>query len=104
MLTNKQKRYLKKLAHHEKAIFQVGKSDVTENMVKQLNDALEKRELLKVKVLQNSSLGKEEIAQELAKGTESEIVQIIGNQIILYKQSNENQTIHLPKDNENGIR
>lgn len=104
MLTNKQKRYLKKLAHHEKAIFQVGKSDVTENMIKQLNDALEKRELLKVKVLQNSSLGKEEIAEQLVQGTDSEIVQIIGNQIILYKQSIDNQTIHLPKDNENEIR
>lgn len=96
MLTGKQKRYLRAKAHHEKALFQVGKSGVTENLIKQLDDLLEKRELIKVAILQNCLADKNEVANEISEGTESEIVQIIGSQIVLYRESIEDKVIQLP--------
>jgi len=97
LLTGKQKRFLRAEAHHLKAIFQVGKDGVNENMIKQLNDVLEKRELIKVNVLQNCLEDKHDVAEAIATQTNAHIVQIIGNQIVLYKESLENKTIVLPK-------
>ncbi|WP_374718130.1 ribosome assembly RNA-binding protein YhbY [Neobacillus sp.] len=96
MLTGKQKRFLRSKAHHLDPIFQVGKGGVNENMIKQIADALEARELLKVSVLQNFDEDKNVVAQQLAEGTKAEIVQIIGNTIVLYKESVENKQIILP--------
>ncbi|WP_286229201.1 ribosome assembly RNA-binding protein YhbY [Neobacillus mesonae] len=96
MLTGKQKRFLRSKAHHLDPIFQVGKGGVNENMVKQIADALEARELLKVSVLQNCDEDKTVVAEELAAGTGAEIAQIIGNTIVLYKESVENKRITLP--------
>lgn len=97
MLTGKQKRFLRAEAHHLKAVFQVGKDGVNENMIKQLNDVLEKRELIKINVLQNCLEDKHDVAETIATQTNAQIVQIIGNQIVLYKESKENKTIVLPK-------
>lgn len=97
MLTGKQKRFLRSKAHHLKSIFQVGKDGVNENMISQLNDVLEKRELIKVHVLQNCLEDKHVVAQQIAEGTTAHIVQIIGNQIILYKESKEDKKIELPE-------
>lgn len=97
ILTGKQKRFLRAKAHHEKPIFQVGKSGVTENLIKQLTDVLEKRELIKVSVLQNCLENKNDVAEAIAKATNAAIVQIIGNNIVLYKESKENKEIVLPK-------
>ena len=96
MLTGKQKRFLRSKAHHIKPIFQVGKMGVNDNMIEQINDALEKRELLKVSILQNCLENKHEIAQQLEDGTAAEVVQIIGNNIVLYKESLEHKEIVLP--------
>lgn len=96
MLTGKQKRYLRSLAHHLDPIFQVGKGGVNENMVKQIREALEARELIKVSVLQNCDMDKKNVAQELANGSNAELVQIIGNVIVLYKESEERKQIVLP--------
>ncbi|MBY7143320.1 ribosome assembly RNA-binding protein YhbY [Virgibacillus sp. NKC19-3] len=96
MLTGKQKRFLQAEANQLKPIFQVGKSGVNDNMVETINDALEKRELMKVSVLQNSLEDKDTVAEQLAEGTGAEIVQIIGNNIVLYKESEENKQIKLP--------
>lgn len=96
MLTGKQKRHLRSLANYEKAIFQVGKSGVNENMTEQMNEALEKRELIKVSILQNCEESKEDVGDQLAKSTGAEIVQIIGFNIVLYKESQENKQINLP--------
>ncbi|WP_405101071.1 ribosome assembly RNA-binding protein YhbY [Oceanobacillus sp. FSL H7-0719] len=96
MLTGKQKRFLRAEAHHLKPIFQVGKIGVNENMVEQISDALEKRELIKVSVLQNCLEDKDVVAEQLSEGAKAEIVQIIGNSIILYKESDENKQIQLP--------
>ncbi|GHH97075.1 ribosome assembly RNA-binding protein YhbY [Neobacillus kokaensis] len=96
MLTGKQKRFLRSKAHHLDPIFQVGKGGVNENMVKQIADALEARELLKISILQNCEEDKTVVAEELASGTGAEIAQIIGNTIVLYKESVENKQITLP--------
>lgn len=96
MLTGKQKRFLRSQAHHLNPIFQVGKGGVNENMIKQIRDALEARELLKVSVLQNCEEDKDTVANELVAGTRAELVQIIGNTIVLYKESRENKQIMLP--------
>lgn len=96
MLTGKQKRFLRAEAHHLKPIFQVGKDGVNENMIKQIGEALEKRELLKVSVLQNCMEDKESVAEQLVEGTEGELVQIIGNNIVIYKESRENKYLELP--------
>ncbi|MBU6080689.1 MULTISPECIES: ribosome assembly RNA-binding protein YhbY [Allobacillus] len=96
MLTGKQKRFLRKEAHHLSPIFQVGKQGVNDNLIAQLNDVLEKRELIKINILQNVFEDKEEIAQQIVRGTNAELVQIIGNIVILYKPSEENKQIELP--------
>lgn len=97
MLSGKQKRFLRAKAHHLKAVFQVGKSGVTDNMIEQLKDVLEKRELIKVNILQNCLEDKHVVADQIAIGTDAEIVQIIGNHIILYKESEDNKNIVLPE-------
>ncbi|WP_409297566.1 ribosome assembly RNA-binding protein YhbY [Peribacillus sp. SCS-26] len=97
MLTGKQKRFLRSKAHHLNPIFQVGKGGVNENMVKQIGEALEARELIKVSILQNSDEDKDTAAQEFVKGTGAELVQIIGNTIVLYKESKENKQLELPR-------
>ncbi|MCM2531576.1 ribosome assembly RNA-binding protein YhbY [Neobacillus pocheonensis] len=96
MLTGKQKRFLRSKAHHLDPIFQVGKGGVNENMIKQISEALEARELFKVSVLQNCEEDKTVVAEHLAEGADAEIVQIIGNTIVLYKESTEKKQITLP--------
>ena len=69
MLTGKQRSYLKGIANRLEPIFQVGKNGITENFIKQVDDALEKREIIKIKVLNNSLLDAKEVASEVAKKT-----------------------------------
>ena len=96
MLTGKQKRFLRSKAHHLNPIFQVGKGGVNENIIKQIGEALEARELLKVSVLQNCEEDRNDVASMLIKGARAELVQIIGNTIVLYKESRENKQLQLP--------
>ncbi|MEC2304229.1 MULTISPECIES: ribosome assembly RNA-binding protein YhbY [Heyndrickxia] len=96
MLTGKQKRFLRAKAHHLSPIFQVGKGGVNENMVKQVQEALEARELIKISVLQNCEEDKDTVAAALAEGAHAELVQIIGNTIVLYKESKNHKEIVLP--------
>lgn len=96
MLTGKQKRFLRSKAHHLSPIFQVGKGGVNENMIVQISEALEARELIKVSILQNCDVDKNTVAEELSKGTNAELVQLIGLTVVLYKESKENKQIELP--------
>lgn len=96
MLTGKQKRFLRAKAHHLTPIFQVGKGGVNENMTKQIDEALEARELIKVSVLQNCAEDKDDVATEIATKIGAEIVQTIGQTIILYKESKNNKELILP--------
>ncbi|ENH97591.1 RNA-binding protein YqeI [Gracilibacillus halophilus YIM-C55.5] len=95
-LTGKQKRHLRAQAHHLNPIFQVGKDGVNDNMINQIAETLEKRELIKVSILQNCFEDKQDIADELSEGTGATVVQVIGHTIVLYKESKENKQIELP--------
>jgi RNA-binding protein len=97
MLTGKQKRFLRSEAHHLNPVFQVGKGGVNDNMIKTIGEAIEIRELMKISILQNCDMDKSEVAEELSEGVGAEIVQIIGNTIVLYKESKENKQLILPR-------
>lgn len=99
MLTGKQKRFLRAEAHHLQPIFQVGKGGVNEAMLVQVKQALEVRELIKVRILDNCEFDKHEVAEQLAEGTNAELVQLIGLTVVLYKQASkrEHRKIELPK-------
>ena len=96
MLTSKQRAYLRSLANELPAIFQIGKGGITDNLIQEVNNALEARELVKVHVLNNSLLTTRQACDELARLTNSEPVQVIGNKFILYRESKENKNIQLP--------
>ncbi|GGG27015.1 RNA-binding protein [Lysinibacillus alkalisoli] len=100
MLTGKQKRYLRAEAHHLTPIFQVGKGGVNEAMLTQIEEALEARELIKVRILDNCEFEKNEVAEALAEGTYAELVQLIGLTVVLYKESRKNKKIILPKSSK----
>ena len=84
-MTSKQRAYLRSLAMTMDPIFQVGKGGINENTVKQVIDALEARELIKISVLQNCMDDPKELAQILAERTRSQVVQVVGKKITLYK-------------------
>ena len=85
-MKGKQKRYLRSLAVNEQPIFQIGKGGVNENLIIQLNDALEARELIKIHVLENSAYTAKEVGEILARETNSECVSVIGSKVTLFKQ------------------
>ena len=95
-MTSKQRAYLKGLAMTIEPIFQCGKSSVTPDFVKAVSEALEKRELIKISVLNNCADDPREIAQMVAERTRSQVVQVIGKKIVLYKESKDNKKIILP--------
>ena len=95
MLTSKQRAYLRSLAANEDVIMQVGKSGVTEAMVKTVSDALEARELIKMRVLENSGEEVRDAAEQLAAATDSEVVAVIGKCLILYRESETKKKIEL---------
>lgn len=84
-MTSKQRSYLKGLAMNIEPIFQVGKSSVTPELTQAVAEALEARELVKLNVLKNCLDDGGEIAATIAERTRSEVVQVIGNKIVLYK-------------------
>lgn len=85
-LTSKQRAQLRGAANTIDTIVHIGKDGINDNLVKQANDALEARELIKCKVLENSMLTAREACEELARLTRSESVQVIGSKFILYRQ------------------
>lgn len=87
MLSGKQKRFLRSMTQTMNATFQVGKDGVSKNMIIAISDGLEAHELLKIKVLDNCMQDLNAVALDLSAGTKSEIVQIIGHTIILYRPS-----------------
>ncbi len=86
-LTSKQRAQLRGLANQIDTILQVGKDGIGENVVRQADDALEARELIKGRVLENSLLSARECAEELARATRSQVVQVIGTKFILYRET-----------------
>ena len=95
MLTSKQRAYLRSMANGIDTIFQIGKGGVTEEICRQLDAALEARELIKVRVLQNSDYTSREAANEIAEAVGADVVSVIGSKFVLYKESKENKKIEL---------
>lgn len=86
-LTKSQVKYLKKLSHNIKSHHQIGKSGVGEKFIEQIEASLDKHELIKFNVLQNAMVTIDEAAEQIAQETHAEVVQVIGNTAIIYRQS-----------------
>ncbi len=98
MLTSKQRAYLRSLAVNEDTVLTVGKLGMGPEIVKQADDALTKRELIKGRVLPDSCpVSPREAAEELAEKTDSEVVQVIGTRFVLYRRKKKEPKIVLPR-------
>lgn len=96
MITSKQRSYLRSIAHDMQPIFQIGKGGIEESMLKQVDEALEARELLKIKVLNNSGLETREASDIICEELNCEGIQAIGSKIVLYRRSVKKPKIELP--------
>ena len=96
MLNSKQRAFLRKEGHTLSSIFQIGKGGVSEEMALQISNALEARELIKVRVLDNSGYSARDAAEELSSMTASDVVSCVGYTFILYKESEKKKRIILP--------
>lgn len=97
MLNSRQRAQLRAMANDMETILQVGKSGILDTTVKQVADALEARELIKLSILETCPISVRETADTLASATASDVVQVIGRKFILYKESKNNKTIKLVK-------
>lgn len=95
-MTSKQRAYLKSLASSLDPIFQVGKSSLTPQVTEAIGEAVNTRELIKVAVLKNCMDDPKEVAEMVAQRTHSQVVQVIGKKIVLYKPDKDNPKIQLP--------
>lgn len=89
MLTGKQRAKLKKIAHNENSIINIGKNSVTDELLKAIDEALEKRELIKIKILNNNLDDPKDIIGTLLEKLNAEFVSHIGNIITIYRMSKE---------------
>lgn len=87
MLTSKQRATLRGIASTMDTIFQVGKGGISDTLISQVNDALRKRELIKLRVLDNSMYTAREAAEEIAEKTGADVVQVIGSRFVLFKRN-----------------
>ncbi len=95
MLTSKQRSKLKSLAANLSPIGQVGKEGIGENMLASFSDCLEKRELMKINILENSDGDPQIIGRELAEKLNAESVIVIGRKAVLYRKSNRKDVEHI---------
>ncbi len=96
-LTSKQRAYLGSEASTLNPIFQIGKASLTPELIIALDEALEKRELIKVSVLKNCADDPREIATVISERTRSDVVKVIGKKIILFRQAKKNSKFELPR-------
>ena len=96
-LSSKQRAYLRSLSNDLDVIVHIGKDGIGDNLVKQANDALEARELIKCRVLENSMLTAREACDRLAATCRAEPVQVIGSKFVLYKRNEQKPKIELVK-------
>lgn len=97
MLTSKQRAYLRALSQHIDTIFQVGKGGISDEMCLQIANALEARELIKARVLENSGYSAKEAAQDIADRIDCDVVTCVGSRFVLYKESEKKKKIELPR-------
>lgn len=96
MLDSKQRAYLRSLSNDMQVIFQVGKGGINPNMIKQVFDTLEARELIKLHVLNNSGYTAREACDEICSSVGANPVSVVGNKFVIYKRSREHKKIVLP--------
>ena len=103
LLSSSQRAYLRGLANRLDAIFQIGKEGIGENLIKQLDDVLEKRELIKISLLETCEHSVKEAAQMIWDATGAQSVQMIGRKIVFYREAkkDENRKIELPAKKAN---
>ena len=97
MLSSKQRAYLRSLANSEQPILHAGKNGVSDAMLKQADDALAARELIKGRVLESSPVTPRELAENIAASVNAEVVQVIGRNFVLYRRHPKEPTIQLPR-------
>ena len=90
-MTTKQRAYLKSLAMKIDSIFQIGKSSMSPGLTEAISEALEARELIKISVLNNCADDPRELAEIIAERTRSQIVQVIGKKIVLYREGKDDK-------------
>ncbi len=95
-MTSKQRAYLKGLAMNIEPVFQIGKSGLTPEVTEAVSEAFNKRELIKLAVLKNCMEDPKTMAEVLSERTKSQVVQVIGKKIVLYKESRDHKKINLP--------
>ncbi|MGL4393202.1 MAG: ribosome assembly RNA-binding protein YhbY [Fusobacteriaceae bacterium] len=86
-LTSKQRAFLRKKAHSIDAVVRIGKEGFSKEVVQSILDVIENRELIKIKILQNSEEEKSDVATKIAEATSAEVAGLIGRTIILYKKN-----------------
>lgn len=99
-LTGKERQFFKKAAHALKPIFQVGKSGMSQEMMEQIIAAADKRELIKITLLQNTIEEVESVKEQIERYTPIEVIQIIGHTLVLYKKSSKEKYRVLSKQFE----
>lgn len=95
MLTSKQRAYLRSLSNELNPIFQVGKNGISEEMCRQIANALEAREIIKARVLPNSGYTASEAANAIADFIDADVVSVVGTKFVLYKESEKNKRIEI---------
>ena len=95
MITSKQRAYLRGLSNNYDTIFQVGKGGITDNMTEQIGNALEARELIKLRVLDNSEYGPREAAEIIAERLGADVVSVVGTRFVLNRESAMHMNIDL---------
>ena len=95
MITSKQRAYLRSLSAGLDTIFQIGKGGITEEICLQMANALEARELIKARVLDNSGYTAKEAAEVLAEAVECDVVSCVGSRFVLYKESKKKKRIEI---------
>ena len=95
MITSKQRAYLRALANHLDPVFQIGKGGISEEICNQIDNALEARELIKARVLDNSGYSAKEAAEIIAEAIGCDVVSCVGTKFVLYKESKKKKKIIL---------
>lgn len=95
MLNSKQRALLRGIASNYETIFQIGKGGISETMISQVDDALRKRELIKLRVLDNSMYTAREAAEEIASKTGADVVQVIGSRFVIFKRNHKEPVIEI---------
>lgn len=97
MLNSRQRAQLRSMANSYETIFQIGKGGINDALIKQIDEALEKRELIKIRTLETSPETSRSAADSVSEAVGADVVQVIGSRFVLYRESKDNKQIRLRK-------